>query len=621
MSKYSALTQLSSSFAVPPFTALRAEHLESLWEHGTELLLGLEAALASISSTAGAFLDDHLCKVETLLDGLSWTPAAAGWMERHLADQGIMLDDGVAVRSSAAGEDSEVSSFAGMLETVLDVSTPDELLAAITAVWRSNFSRSVIVEKLRTNNLGHADVRDMLVIVQRMVRSSLAGVAFSHSPENRGYVHVEAVTGLGDRHVGGESVDFTLTAPHAQVRMDNFDIEEQGLQAPLLRAAGRLALEVADVWDRPVDLEWAYDGAQLWLLQARPDNSAARSKADCSSVYVSCDLYLSQDAELAALRPLPDFATYFRMKRRPLMVCGREAGAHTGVAVLIHSNAAGIERMSADPRLEAIASSFVVLDLSDKLRQLIMEKEKLLGFLAGALSQRPQSFVVREFIHGDGGLISFVSNTESQEILCEYSSEGLLALNRGTAGSATVRLDETVQFVPQAQREILRLVTVRAAAMFGSVQLEWVTSERGLTLIDFSRISSLPDWTSSNRRTISRGPIIGLAVRVEDSLELHEMSTAAAVSLDEIPSPERLGKSIRSLMEAISGQTQPPILFASRPYAALAALVPHVAGFVFQHSSMLCHLAILLRERGVPAIADEDVFVRTQSGESIFIEN
>ncbi len=44
-------------------------------------------------------------------------------------------------------------------------------------------------------------------------------------------------------------------------------------------------------------------------------------------------------------------------------------------------------------------------------------------------------------------------------------------------------------------------------------------------------------------------------------------------------------------------------MIADRPYAILATLIPHVAGFVFHRgAARFCHLAILLREHRVPAV-------------------
>ena len=58
----------------------------------------------------------------------------------------------------------------------------------------------------------------------------------------------------------------------------------------------------------------------------------------------------------------------------------------------------------------------------------------------------------------------------------------------------------------------------------------------------------------------------------------------------------------------IRAHAGPVIVVSPRPYAALAPLLPYAAGFVFEQASTLCHLAILLREHGVPAIESEALY-------------
>jgi phosphoenolpyruvate-protein kinase (PTS system EI component) len=52
----------------------------------------------------------------------------------------------------------------------------------------------------------------------------------------------------------------------------------------------------------------------------------------------------------------------------------------------------------------------------------------------------------------------------------------------------------------------------------------------------------------------------------------------------------------------------------------LAALIPYVGGFVFEQASMLCHLAILLRESQVPAVASPTLYARGLEVESLTVE-
>lgn len=49
-----------------------------------------------------------------------------------------------AVRSSACGEDSEETSAAGQMETILGVEGPQQVLQAVTRCWASQFSFTAV---------------------------------------------------------------------------------------------------------------------------------------------------------------------------------------------------------------------------------------------------------------------------------------------------------------------------------------------------------------------------------------------------------------------------------------------------------------------------------------------
>jgi len=57
-----------------------------------------------------------------------------------------------------------------------------------------------------------------------------------------------------------------------------------------------------------------------------------------------------------------------------------------------------------------------------------------------------------------------------------------------------------------------------------------------------------------------------------------------------------------ALVNTVAACPQKPIIFVRRPYAILSVFFEHVAGFVFSEGSLLCHLAILLRESSIPAL-------------------
>ena len=84
------------------------------------------------------------------------------------------------VRSSAPGEDSALTSFAGVHESVLDVIGRDALFRAVRTVWASLWSDAALLYR-RELSLDPL-TSSMAVLVQEFVKSDVSGVAFSRNP-------------------------------------------------------------------------------------------------------------------------------------------------------------------------------------------------------------------------------------------------------------------------------------------------------------------------------------------------------------------------------------------------------------------------------------------------------
>jgi rifampicin phosphotransferase len=174
----------------------------------------------------------------------------------------------VAVRSSAVDEDGAQHSFAGQLESFLNVA-PANVPATVARVWQSAFS-----ERLRAYRREHglpSEPNAPAVLVQRMVNADVAGVAFSADPVSgrRSVAVVSAVRGLGEKLVSGEA-----NADTFHVSRDGEIISRQCSAAPLLtdlqvQNVAALARAAAKHFGRPQDIEWAIADGQLWLLQSR----------------------------------------------------------------------------------------------------------------------------------------------------------------------------------------------------------------------------------------------------------------------------------------------------------------------------------------------------------------
>jgi rifampicin phosphotransferase len=209
-------------------------------------------AIATIQPSAGV--------TEAIREALSFAPADALF----------------AVRSSAVDEDGADHSFAGQLESFLNVPAA-EVPARVADVWRSGFTERVVAYRRERGLSG--DPTPPAVLVQRMVRADAAGVAFSADPVSgrRGIAIVSAVRGLGDKLVSGEA------------DADTFHVNREGgivsstfvnPSAPSIRDVqaddiATLARRAAEYFGRPQDIEWAIEGEELYLLQSRPITTLA----------------------------------------------------------------------------------------------------------------------------------------------------------------------------------------------------------------------------------------------------------------------------------------------------------------------------------------------------------
>ncbi|MDY7103106.1 MAG: PEP/pyruvate-binding domain-containing protein [Actinomycetota bacterium] len=171
----------------------------------------------------------------------------------------------VAVRSSATVEDLAGSSFAGQYRSILDVDPdhPEAVLRAVRLVWASLWHTAPVAYRaaLGIDATGAA----MAAVVMAMVPARRAGVAFTVDPGGAdGAARVEAVAGLGEALVSGAATPDAWVVDRASGRAAGGAVPDEVAEAL------RLSLEIERVTGRPQDVEWAWDGARLWIVQARP---------------------------------------------------------------------------------------------------------------------------------------------------------------------------------------------------------------------------------------------------------------------------------------------------------------------------------------------------------------
>ena len=608
-SKYTTLQSLAHTLPVPALSALGDADYCVLWKDFAARKQAIEDTLKTVRITAGAFLDEHMDRIARLAE-FDWSDAADDHINALLANTGFDEATELAVRSSANIEDGTQHSFAGIFATHLSVQGVQAVKAAVLDVWRSGVSRQAILERLRASML--ETPVEMTVIVQRMVKARFAGVAFSHDPlTGEATTLIETVASLGEAMVSG--VDKGMSARVSDQHVDCAP-ELEPHKALLLEVAA-LAAQASAALGTAADIEWAADEHQLWLLQARPVTSLREARS-LEPVLECVELYLASDDALMDFRPLPAFAQYFRSKRRPLALFAHANEVSAGQALLIKANRQGLSEAAMNQALlDRLKTGQVVLDFSDQVRQQILDRGALLERLLELSDERVVCFVVREFLKGETGLITQACDDGSTT--CEWSPEGLLAINRGIARTSRARL-ATQDPAGPADAQRLHRITHAASELLGSVQLEWVRVGEQLHLIDFSPLSTFVQVGDATEiRLISPGYADGPTVVVTAGRNMEELSISATVSINSIPTSQSLGAELEALEQQLRAHDGQAIVVSPRPYAALAALLPFARGFVFEQASMLCHLSILLREHGVPAVESEALYRQGLAGQRI----
>lgn len=178
-----------------------------------------------------------------------------------------------AVRSSSTFEDLEGSAFAGQHETYLNVSL-DQLEEKIKECFASLWNMHAVVYR---NERGFSqEEASMAVVIQKMVPSESAGVAFSVDPISGKFsrVLIEASFGLGENVVAGETFTDTWVVDTKDSSIkENLADEKASLSYEEVLKIAKLAKQIEKHYESPQDIEWAIYEGEIYLLQSRPQTT------------------------------------------------------------------------------------------------------------------------------------------------------------------------------------------------------------------------------------------------------------------------------------------------------------------------------------------------------------
>jgi pyruvate,water dikinase len=233
----------------------------------------------------------------------------------------------VAVRSSATSEDLPEASFAGSMESYLNIQGEKQLLEAVLLCYASLYTNRAI--KYRFDMGFEKQEIAISVGVQQLVRSDIAssGVAFTIDPDSgfENAIIINGSWGLGENIVKGRVTpdewmvfkptlnqdiynpilkkhcgekEFTLVFESKKGIRSASETIVNKATTPKMKSTfslidkevillARWCETIAQLYNKPMDIEWAKDGltGELFIVQARPETVKTQSKTTIHQVY------------------------------------------------------------------------------------------------------------------------------------------------------------------------------------------------------------------------------------------------------------------------------------------------------------------------------------------------
>jgi pyruvate,water dikinase len=201
-------------------------------------------------------------EIKLLFEAAWLSPRLEAHIDRLLTQ---FAADRFAVRSSALNEDLPGVSFAGQMDSYLDV-PGSEVKTKVKSVFASLFnSRAIYYREMK----GFSHDAGTAVIIQEMIPAEFAGVLFTRDPINKTHIIIEIAAGLGEKVVSG-----TASPNSYMVNRDNLHIEKLDEPTPfnrqMVKQIARIGLEIERQFIRPQDMEFAVINETVFILQARP---------------------------------------------------------------------------------------------------------------------------------------------------------------------------------------------------------------------------------------------------------------------------------------------------------------------------------------------------------------
>ncbi|OHB21996.1 MAG: hypothetical protein A2939_00690 [Parcubacteria group bacterium RIFCSPLOWO2_01_FULL_48_18] len=275
---------------VPPGFVILSVAFEKFLEK-TDLDVEVDSILRAVNHKEIHTVENASEKIKALILGAETPKDIADEIKKFFKKLGAEY---VAVRSSATAEDSASAAWAGQLESYLNT-TEENLLENVKKCWASLFTPRAIFYRFEKGL--HGQHISVAVVVQKMVESEASGIAFSVHPVTEDYnqLIIEAGFGLGEAIVSGAITPDSYVVEKQPLRIADINVnaqikalyrniqggntwqalsETEGSKQVLAKGQilnlSELILKIENRYGFPVDVEWALEKGNFYIVQSRP---------------------------------------------------------------------------------------------------------------------------------------------------------------------------------------------------------------------------------------------------------------------------------------------------------------------------------------------------------------
>ena len=302
----------SQSIKIPNGFATSAEAFWDFLEHN-RLQEKIDTTLLEFKNSKLSVQEASKAISEMILSAQLPEPLAESIIEKY-RELTAQNPNSIAIRSSATAEDLPTASFAGQLETFLNISGEENILQTCKQCYASLFTARALSYRANKNLLDNPIV--ISVGFQSMIRSDQAssGVIFTLDTETgfRNIITINASWGLGEnivqgkvnpdeylvfkpiihqeefrpiisKNIGKKEIKMIYNTGSSSASVINLkttpeEQKKQVLSDDEILTLARWAQKIEEHYKTPMDIEWAKDGisGELFIVQARPETVQAR---------------------------------------------------------------------------------------------------------------------------------------------------------------------------------------------------------------------------------------------------------------------------------------------------------------------------------------------------------